>query len=321
MNARWITILLAGSIAGMTGAGADTWPTKPLRAIIPVGAGSITDIIPRIVLERLSAQIGQPIIVENRAGGATTVGTNAVAKAEPDGYTFLATSSAYAIAPSLNPNLGYDAAKDFAAVIPLGVMPSVMVVAPEKGFRSIADIVAAARARPGAMTFASAGVGTATHLSAVQLMSSAGVEALHVPFRGGPDILTEVMTGRVDFFMAPVGVALPHIHAGKLVALVVNSTERSSVLPDVPTTAEAGLKNAEYPIWVGMFLPAKTSRAIVATLHREALKALENPNVRGKLSALGVDPMIRTPEEFDAQVREEIVANAALIKAISLKVQ
>src|SRR3954468_1130831 len=321
MNIRWIAMLLVGLIAGMTGARADTWPTKPLRAIIPVGAGSITDIIPRIVLERLSAQIGQPIIVENRAGGATAIGTNAVAKADPDGYTFLATSSAHAIAPSLNPNLGYDAAQDFAAVIPLGVMPSVMVVSPDTGFKSLGDFVIAAKARPGGMTFASAGVGTGTHLRAVPMMCSAGMEGLHVPFRGGPDVLTEVMAGRVDFFLAPVGVALPHVKAGKLLALVVNSAERSSVFPDVPTTAEAGLKNAESPIWIGMFLPAKTSRAIVATLHREAFKALADPNVRGKLAALGVDPMIRTPEEFDAQLRDEIAANAALIKSIGLRAQ
>jgi len=196
-----------------------------------------------------------------------------------------------------------------------------MVASPDKGFKSLADLVAAAKARPGAMTFASAGVGTGTHLSAVRLMSSAGFEALHVPFRGGPDVLMEVMSGRVDFFMAPVGVALPHISAGKLVALVVNSTERSSVLPDVPTAAEVGLKDAEYPIWVGMFLPVKTSRDIVATLHREALKALDDPKVRSKLALLGVDPMTRTPEEFDAQVREEIAANAALVKAIGLGVQ
>lgn len=144
---------------------------------------------------------------------------------------------------------------------------------------------------------------------------------MHVPFRGGPDVLTEVMTGRVDFFMAPVGVALPHVRAGKLIALVVNSHKRSSVLPDVPTTAEAGLKNAEYPIWIGMLLPAKTSRTIVATLHREALTALEDPTVRSRLAELGVDPMIRTPEEFDAQVRDEIAANAALINAIGLRAQ
>lgn len=164
---------------------AETWPAKPLRAIVPFAAGSITDIIPRIVLEKLSAQIGQPIIVENRPGGAQTAGANAVAKAEPDGYTILVNSSAHVIAPALNPNLSYDPAKDFSAVIPLGVVPSVLVVLPAKGFKTVSEFIAAAKARPGAMNFASAGVGTATHLGAMQFQASAGIEAVHIPFKGG----------------------------------------------------------------------------------------------------------------------------------------
>jgi tripartite-type tricarboxylate transporter receptor subunit TctC len=213
-------MLLAGSQAE-----AQAWPAKPLRAIVPIAPGSITDIVPRVVFEQLSAQLGQTVVVENRPGGAQTIGANAVAKSDPDGYTLLANSAAHAIAPALNANLSYHPARDFAAVIPLGIVPNVLVVSSEKGFKTVGDFVAAAKVKPGAMNFASAGVGTATHLSAMRFQSSAGVQAVHVPFKGGPEAITELMAGRVDFFFAPVGVALPYVKEGKLVALVVNSAE------------------------------------------------------------------------------------------------
>jgi tripartite-type tricarboxylate transporter receptor subunit TctC len=309
-------LLLAGSEAE-----AQAWPTKPLRAIVPIAPGSITDIVPRVVFEQLSAQLGQTIVVENRPGGAQTIGANAVAKSDPDGYTFLANSAAHAIAPALNANLGYHPARDFAAVIPLGIVPNVLVISPEKGFKTVGEFVAAAKAKPGAMNFASAGVGTATHLSAMRFQSSAGVQAVHVPFKGGPEAMTEVMAGRVDFFFAPLGVALPYVKEGKLIALVVNSTRRSRALPDVPTTSEAGFTNAEYPFWIGMFLPAKTPREIVEKLHGETFKALQAPKVKDKLVTLGVDPMVMTPTEFDAHVEKEIALNTALVEAIGLKAQ
>ncbi len=309
-------VLLAGSQAE-----AQAWPAKPLRAIVPIAPGSITDIVPRVVFEQLSAQLGQTVVVENRPGGAQTIGASAVAKSDPDGYTLLANSAAHVIAPALNANLSYHPAQDFAAVIPLGIVPNVLVVSSEKGFKTVGDFVAAAKVKPGAMNFASAGVGTATHLSAMRFQSSAGVQAVHVPFKGGPEAITELMAGRVDFFFAPVGVALPYVKEGKLVALVVNSAERSGALPDVPTTSEAGFTNAEYPFWIGIFLPAKTPREIVEKLHDATLKALQAPKVKDKLATLGVDPMVMTPAEFDAHVRKEIALNTALVEAIGLKAQ
>ena len=309
-------MLLAGSQAE-----AQAWPAKPLRAIVPIAPGSITDIVPRVVFEQLSAQLGQTVVVENRPGGAQTIGANAVAKSDPDGYTLLANSAAHVIAPALNANLSYHPARDFAAVIPLGIVPNVLVVSSEKGFKTVGDFVAAAKVKPGAMNFASAGVGTATHLSAMRFQSSAGMQAVHVPFKGGPEAITELMAGRVDFFFAPVGVALPYVKEGKLVALVVNSAERSGALPDVPTTSEAGFTNAEYPFWIGVFLPPKTPREIVEKLHDATLKALQAPKVKDKLATLGVDPMVMTPTEFDAHVQKEIALNAALAEAIGLKAQ
>ena len=286
---------------------------------MPVAAGSTTDIIPRVVFEQLSPQLGQTIVVENRTGAGGTIGTAFVAKADPDGYTVLVHGSAHTIAPSLYANLSYHPARDFAAVVPLGISPSVLVVSPAKGFKTVGDLVAAAKAKPGALNFSSVGVGTATHLSAERFRFSAGVEAVHVPFRGGAEAMSEVMAGRVDFFFAPIGLVLPHIREGKLAALVVNGAKRAAALPDVPTTLEAGFANAEYPIWFGLFLPAKTPRDIVDKLHSETLKALQAPKVREKLATLGLDPMVMTPNEFDAHVQKEIAVNAALVKAAGIK--
>jgi len=268
-------------------AGAQTWPTKPLRAIVPVGAGSTTDIIPRVVFEQLSTQLGQSIVVENRVGAGGTIGTAFVAKADPDGYTILAHGSALTISPSLYSNLGYDPARDFAAVVPFGITPNVLVVPPARGWKTVGDLIAAAKAKPGALNFSSVGVGTATHLSAERFRRSAGVEAVHVPFKGGAEAMTEVIAGRIDFFFGPVALVLPQVQEGKLTALVVNGAKRSAALPNVPTTLEAGIANAEYPLWLGMFLPAKTPRDIVDKLNRETLKALQAPKVRDRLATLG----------------------------------
>jgi tripartite-type tricarboxylate transporter receptor subunit TctC len=300
-------------------ADAQNWPARPLRAIVPFPPGTITDVVPRLVFEQMSAQLGPSIIVENRPGAGATTAAGIVAKADPDGYTILVNSAAHTIAPTLYPNLSYDVAKDFAGVAPLGIVPSVLVVSRARGFRTVADFVAAAKAKPGAMNFGSAGVGTATHLSAMRFQSSTGVQAVHVPFKGGPEAMSEIIAGRLDFFFAPVGNALPHVKDGALMALVVNSAKRSAALPEVPTTAEAGFINAEYPFWIGMFLPAKTPRAIVEKLHGEAIKALAMPALKAKLAALGVDPMIMSPIELDAFVQKQIAADAALAKTAGIK--
>jgi tripartite-type tricarboxylate transporter receptor subunit TctC len=320
MKLIYLVVLPAVGLALATiDAGAQTWPTKPMRVIVPVAAGSTTDIVPRAVSEQLSLQLGQPIVVENRSGAGGTIGTAFVAKSDPDGYTILAFGSAHTISPSLYSNLSYDPARDFAAVVPLGISAAVMVVSPAKGFRTVGDLVAAGKAKPGALNFSSVGIGTATHLSAERFLSSAGVVAVHIPFKGGAEAMSEVMAGRIDFFFGPVGLVLPHVRGGKLAALVVNGAKRAAALPDVPTTLEAGFANAEYPIWFGLFLPAKTPRDVVDKLHDETLKALQVPKVRERLATLGLDPMVMTSNEFDAYVQEEIAVNAALVKAAGIK--
>jgi tripartite-type tricarboxylate transporter receptor subunit TctC len=228
-------------------------------------------------------------------------------------------SNAHTIAPALYPNLAYDPARDFAAVVPLGRSPNVLVVSPTSGFKTIGDLVAAAKARPGGLNFSSVGIGTATHLSAERFRSSAGLDMVHIPFRGGAEAMTEVIAGRVDFFFGPVGIVLQHVREGKLVALVVNGPTRAGALPEVPTTREAGFANAEFPTWFGLFLPAKTPREIVDRLHEETIKALRAPKLMDKLASLGVDPMVMSPIEFDALIRKEIATNADLVKAAGVK--
>ena len=315
---RLIPILLALTALNVSAQG---WPVKPLRAIVPVGAGSSTDIVHRIVLEQVSEQLGQPIILENRAGAGGVIGTAVVAKAQPDGYTLLAHGAAHTIAPALYRNLPYDPVRDFTAIVSLGSSPSVLVVSPAKGMRRAADLVAAAKAQPNTLNFSSVGVGTATHLSAERFLASAGVLVVHVPMKGGAEAMTEVLAGRADFFFGPVALVLPQVRDGKLVALAVNGSKRSATLPDVPTTAEAGFADAEYPIWFGLFAPAGTPREVVERLSRETLKALQVPKVRERLAALGVDPMPMSPDEFTAEVIREVSLNAALVRKAGLKAE
>jgi len=320
MSHRRTSFLTAACLAlAASNVAAQDWPTKPIRAIVPVAAGSSTDIVPRLVFEQLSTRLGQTIVVENRTGAGGTIGSACVAKAEPDGYTVLAHGSAHTIAPSVYARLSYDPAADLTAVVPLGMTPSVLVVAPGKGFKTAGDLVAAGKSRPGTLNFSSVGIGSATHLSAERFLASAGVKAVHIPFKGGAEAMSEAMAGRVDFFFGPVALVLPQIRDGKLVPLAVNGAKRTAALPDVPTTAEAGFLDAEYPIWFGLFVPARTSREVIEKLNRETLKALQEPKLRDGLANLGVDPMVMSPAQFEAHVQREMAMNASLVKAVGLK--
>jgi tripartite-type tricarboxylate transporter receptor subunit TctC len=302
-------------------ADAETWPTKPLRVIVPIGAGSSVDLVARIISEQLSDQLGQRLIVENRPGAGQTLGAAAVAKAEPDGYTLLVNSSAHTIGPALYRNAGYQPTRDFIAVAPLGATPFVLVAPPERGFTTAADLVSAANAKPGSFNYSSPGVGSGSHLSAERFRQATSVLATHVPFKGGVEAMTEVMAGRIDFFFVVLGPALPHIRAGKLTALAVNGEQRSPTLPNVPTIAEAGFSDAANPTWFGLFLPARTPREIVDRLQREVMKALRNPKVRDKLDVLGVDAMPMLGEDFAAYVERQATADATLVQAIGLRPQ
>jgi tripartite-type tricarboxylate transporter receptor subunit TctC len=313
---RKAIVLVLGVLAAIP-AWAQDWPAKPVRFIVPYPPGGGTDVIARIVQHRLSEALGQTIVIENRGGAGGTIGTAAVAKAEPDGYAILVQASAHSAAPAAYPNISYDPARDFAAVIPFGTLPNVTVVAPAKGIKTLQELVA--KAKGGTFTYASAGVGSATHWAAERLRVSAGFKAVHVPFKGGPEALTEVMTGRVDFTCMGMSSALPLIRDGKLLPLAVSTPKRSPTLPNVPTTLEAGLKDSDYTFWMGLFVPAKTPRAVVERLYQETEKALRLPAVMAKLAQQGIEPMPMTSAEFDALIKKEIATNIALAKAAGLK--
>jgi len=296
---------------------AQKWPARPIRAIVPFSAGSTIDIIGRIVLEPLSAALGQNIVVENRGGAGGTIGTALVARAEPDGYTILIHASAHSAAPAAYPNVPYHASRDFSGVSIFGTAPNVTVISPAKGIKTIQQLVEAAR--KGSMTFASAGVGSATHWAAERLLSAAGIKAVHVPFRGGPEALTEVMTGRVDFLCTGISSGLSFIRSGQLLPLAVSTLKRSSALPDVPTTTEAGYPDSDYTFWNGMLVPAKTPRAIVDRLHAAMQKVLSLPAVIERFRQQGIEPMPLSPAEIDAMIVKEIKDNLAIVKAAGLK--
>jgi tripartite-type tricarboxylate transporter receptor subunit TctC len=296
---------------------AQQWPSKPIRAIVPFGAGSTIDIIGRIVLEPLSAALGQPIVVENRGGAGGSIGTAVVAKAEPDGYTVLIHASAHSAAPAAYPNAPYDAGRDLAGVAVFGTVPNVTVVSPAKGIKTLKELVQAAK--KSSFTFASAGVGSATHWAAERLRLAAGFNAVHVPFKGGPEALTQVASGEVDFMSIGISSGMPFIRSGRLIPLAVSTLKRSSALPEVPTTTEAGYPDSDYTFWNGMLLPAKTPRDIVNRLHQETMKVLQLPSVIDKLKPQGIEPMPLTPAEFDALIAKEIESNKAIVKAAGLK--
>jgi tripartite-type tricarboxylate transporter receptor subunit TctC len=310
-----------GSAGAQTSTETQAWPSKPIRVISPIGAGSAADILSRVFSEQLSLQVGQPVVVENRPGAGGTIGANAVAKATPDGYTVLIHSNGHTIAPAVYPNLPYDPVTDFIAVGPLAYFPNVLVVAPSKNVSSLQTLVAAARAKSGSMNYASGGVGTPTHLAAERLRLSAAFEAQHIPFKSQPEALTEVVAGRVDFYFCPVFPALPLIRDGKLLPLAVSGEKRVSVLPDVPTTQEAGFPNSDFNFWVGLFVPAHTPAAIVGKLHDEARKVMQAKAVLDKLSQLGVEPMAMPQAEFAQFVKGEVDANAVLAKAAGIAAQ
>jgi tripartite-type tricarboxylate transporter receptor subunit TctC len=266
---------ILGALIALAGAAhGQAWPTKQtIRLISPFPPGSAVDAVARPVLDHVSRQIGQAIVFESRPGAGGTIGMAAVAKADPDGYTLLVNSSVHTITPSTYSKLPYDTVRDFAGIIPLAQFPNVLVVPPSR-FKTIQELVAAGKAKPGSLTYGSGGVGAATHLNAERLRLSAGFEAVHVPFKGAPEALREILGNRIDFYFAPILSAVPLIESHEVRGLAVSSLKRSDALPDIPTTLEAGYPDSDYVFWVGLFAPAATPRDIVQRLHDAAAKAL-----------------------------------------------
>jgi tripartite-type tricarboxylate transporter receptor subunit TctC len=297
------------------------YPSKPIRVIVPFAAGSTTDIIARAISDKMAQSLGQPLVIENRAGASGTVGQKVVADAPADGYTLLVHSSSHTVSPSTFSKLSFDTARDFAGITPIASTPNVLVMSPTKGYKSVQDLVKFAKANPGKLNYASAGQGSATHLNADKFKMAAGFFAVHIPFTGSAGAVTEVMAGRLDYYFSPVAPVLQMIKEGRLQALAVGSQQRSSALPDVPTTVEAGVKGSEFNFWIGMMAPGKTPREIVNKLNAEVLKALQTPEVKERFARLGADAWTMRPEQFDDYIKAEIKSNADLVKAARLDIQ
>ena len=312
------------AVAAMLGAAKaqETYPSRPVKIIVAFPVGGLLDTVSRLVGDKLSAVLGQQFIIESRPGAGGTLATAHVAKSDPDGHTVLLLTSSQASYVVMHTNLPYDPVRDLAPVAMFGIQPSVLVAAPSKGWKTLADLIAAAKARPGALNYASAGLGSASHWPAERLKLAAGIDVQHIPFRGPVEAFTEVMTGRIDFYYLPIVPALPHIRDGKVVALAVSTPTRSPSLPDVPSVVEAGLPDFQATAWNGLFAPNATPKPIIDKLVDALDKALDDPQTRKRLDVLGgdiPDKANRGPAPFLALVKSEIARWSPIIKAANIK--
>jgi tripartite-type tricarboxylate transporter receptor subunit TctC len=297
------------------------YPSKPVQVIVSFTPASATDIVGRLVMAKVSEYWGQPVVVENRSGAGGSIGSAAVAKAAPDGYTLLINSNAHSVNPAIYARLPYETTKDFVDVVPLSLAPNVLVVSPASAHKSLADFVAHARAQPGAINFGHAGVGSGTHLSTEKLIAGANIKVTQIPFKGTPEVVQAIFAGSVDCYWVPISAGMSHIKNGKLRALAVGSAKRSPALPDVPTTGEAGVAGAEAPLWFGVWGPAGVPAEIVAKINADVRKALADPGVKERLANLGNDAMDMSPQEFARFVRSEIEDYQRVVRAAGIKPQ
>jgi tripartite-type tricarboxylate transporter receptor subunit TctC len=310
-------LVVAAILVAATAALAQQWPARPIRVISPFAAGSASDTTGRVVLDQVAQNLGQAMVIEVRPGAGGTLGFAQVAKADPDGYTLVTSSSSMATESVLHRTLPYDPLNDFIPVALFGTQPNVMVTSTESGFKTLADLVAAAKAKPGTLTFASAGIGSSSHMAAERFRLAAKIDVRHVPFRETG--ITEVMAGRIDYYFLPLAAAASALGSGKLTVLTVSSATRSPLLPDVPTIVEAGYPDAQFRFWVGLSAPAKTPRPIVDKLHDATEKALALRALREKLAKLGVAPESMSVEEFGKFFRDDLAAMVQLAKDANIQ--
>ena len=318
---RWTFALLAAAAAFATQAVAQSYPTKPVHVIISFTPGSSTDIVGRIVMNKVSEIWGQPVVPDNRAGAGGSIGSAAVAKAAADGYTLLINSNAHSVNPAIYAKLPYDTLKDFTDVVPLASQPNVLVVNTGSAYKTLMDLVKEAKSKPGAINWGHAGIGSGTHLNTEKFVDAAKINVTQVPFKGTPEVIQAMLSGSVDCYWAPISAAIPHLKGGRVRALAVSTAKRNSQLPEVPTTGEAGVTGADAPLWFGVWAPAGTPANIVAKISVDTRKALADPGVRERLANLGNDAMDMSPEEFARFVRSEIGEYARVIKAAGIKAQ
>jgi tripartite-type tricarboxylate transporter receptor subunit TctC len=297
-----------------------SYPARPIRFVVPFAPGGGGDIVGRIVAPKLSENLGQPVVIENRGGAGGTLGTEIGAKAAPDGYTLvLGNIGPLAVGPSLYERLNYDPVKDLAPVTLIASFPNLLVTHPSVPVRSVKDLVALAKARPGQLNYASAGSGTSTHLAAELLKVVAGISVVHVPYKGGAQAMTDLLAGNVAFYFGTVPSASGFVRSGKLRGIAVTSLVRSAAAPDIPTVAEQGYPGFETAAWYGVLVPIATTKEIIARLHAELVKTLAHPDVKQKLQAQGGDPVGNTPAQFGAYIASEIAKWSKVVKAAGVK--
>jgi len=294
---------------------------KPVRVIVAFTAGGVTDIIARTLMPKLGERWGETVVVENRPGAGGSLAAQVVARATPDGTTLLVHSAGYAINAAINPTLPYDPQRDLVAVAPLASQAMVLVVSPAAGLRSVAEFIAVAKARPGALAYGSAGIGSRGHFSAEKFRIAAGIDVLHVPYKGGAEAINDTMAGRLAFTFNTITLALPYINDGRLIALGVTGAERSSLLPSVPTIAEAALPGFEYTFWNGVWAPAGTPAAIAEKIARDLADIVGMPEVRERLARLGAEPMAMSPSEFADFVQSEMENAERIARVSGIKAQ
>jgi tripartite-type tricarboxylate transporter receptor subunit TctC len=318
---HWFGVAFAALAALPLALHAQGYPSKPVTAVITFTPGSATDIVGRIVMARVSEFWGQPVVVENKPGAGGSIASGQVARAAADGYTLLINSNAHAVNPAIIANLPYDTLKDFIDVVPLALQPNVLVSSASSPLKSVADVVSTAKAKPGAINFGSAGVGSGTHLNLEKFVDAAGIKVTHVPYKGTPEVVTGLLNGSVDLYWAPVSAILSNVSAGKLQALAVSTSTRSGRLPNVPTTGEAGVPNADAPLWFGVWVPAGTPKAVVDRINADVRRAIASPDVKEKLANLGNEPVDMTPDQFAKFVRDEMNTYGRIIRAAGIKPQ
>lgn len=302
-------------------AAAQTYPNKPVRVIISFTPASATDIVGRIVAAKLSEYWGQPVVPENRSGAGGSLGSNVVAQAAPDGYTLLINSNAHAVNPAIYLKLPYETTKDFTDISPLSELPNVLVVNGGSRFKTLADLIAYGKANPGKINFGHAGVGSGTHLNTVKLITAAGIEVTQVPFKGTPEVVQAIFSGAVDCYWVPISAGVSNIRAGKLRALAVSTGKRSPLLPDLATTAEAGVKGADFGLWFGLWGPAGIPADIVNKISTDTRRALADPVVLERLKNTGNSALDMSPADFARFVRSEIEAYGRIARAAGIQPQ
>ena len=317
---RCIDLLVGIALGAACGIGiAQDYPTQPIRILVGFSPGSTTDILARTVGQKMSEAWRQPVLVDNRPGAGGVGASNAVATAAPDGYTLLVVSAGHAATAAMFTKLPYDTLKDFAGVSRIANVPSILVVSPALGVKSVKDLVALAKAKPGQLNFSSPGVGSANHLAAELFKILAGVQAVHVPYKGIPEAMTGVVSGAVQFNFSPVVNILPLSRDGKLVALAASTGKRSAVLPEVPTVAEAGVSGYVFDPWFGLLAPAKTPKPLLEKLSAEVARIVGLPDMKERLLALGADPAPTSPEGFDAYIRGEVAKFQKIVQEAGIK--